>query len=68
MPSGRLVNRMRLHQIDAPLGHRRQPRVVTVKHIQLRLGEIFRLLAPSTAATISFSLSWMASESLFWDR
>jgi Pyridoxamine 5'-phosphate oxidase len=40
MPSDRLVDRVRLHQVDVPLGHRRQPCVVTVQHVQLCLGEI----------------------------
>jgi hypothetical protein len=37
---------MRLHQVDVLLGHRRQPRVVAVKHIQLCLGEVLDIDHP----------------------
>ena len=46
MPGRRLVDRVRLHQVDVPLGHRREPRIVVMENIQFRLSEILDVDQP----------------------
>jgi len=67
-----LFDRVRLEEVDVELGHFPEPSIVGVEGgqpLSLRSSTFTRrLLAPCTAATSSFTLSWRARASLFWLR